>query len=111
MSILKNDQLNAVDEIGGPLLAEGVYEIVPMQECRDAGMKPLDLIWMDTDKFCGLDTQENLLEVVRKRIQNEEARKDSTSATSFSIVLCNATSWSGDGASLNHDVGECVKHR
>ena len=24
--------------------SEGVYEIVPMQECRDAGMKPLDLI-------------------------------------------------------------------
>ena len=29
---------------------EGVYEIVPMQECRDAGMKPLDLLWVDTDK-------------------------------------------------------------
>ena len=29
---------------------EGVYEIVPIQECRDAGMKPLDLIWVDTDK-------------------------------------------------------------
>ena len=24
--------------------SEGVYEIFPMQECRDAGMKPLDLI-------------------------------------------------------------------
>ena len=30
--------------------SEGVYEIVPMHECRDAGMKPSDLIWMDTDK-------------------------------------------------------------
>ena len=30
--------------------SEGVYEIVPTQECRDAGMKPLDLIWVDTDK-------------------------------------------------------------
>ena len=30
--------------------SEGVYEIVPMQECRNAGMKPLDLIWVDTDK-------------------------------------------------------------
>ena len=30
--------------------SEGVYEIVPMQECRDAGMKPLDLIWVDTGK-------------------------------------------------------------
>ena len=30
--------------------SEGVHEIVPMQECTDAGMKPLDLIWVDTDK-------------------------------------------------------------
>ena len=59
--------------------SEGVYEIVPMQECRDAGMKPLDLIWVDTDKsvdpkVCGSDTQENSIDVVCKRIQNEEAR-------------------------------------
>ena len=25
-------------------------DIVPMQECKDAGMRPLDLIWVDTDK-------------------------------------------------------------
>ena len=25
-------------------------ELVPLQECSDAGMKPLDLIWVDTDK-------------------------------------------------------------
>ena len=31
--------------------SEGVYEIVPMQECRDTGMKPLDLIWVDTDNL------------------------------------------------------------
>ena len=30
--------------------SEGVYEIVPMQEGTDAGMEPLDLIWVDTDK-------------------------------------------------------------
>ena len=30
--------------------SEGFYEIVPMQECKDAGMRPLDLIWVDTDK-------------------------------------------------------------
>ena len=30
--------------------SEGVYVIVPMQECKDAGMKPLDLIWVGTDK-------------------------------------------------------------
>ena len=30
--------------------SEGVYEIFPMQECKDRGMKLLDLIWVDTDK-------------------------------------------------------------
>ena len=30
--------------------SEGVHEIVPMQECKSAGMKPLDLIWVDTDE-------------------------------------------------------------
>ena len=30
--------------------SEGIYEIVPMQECKDAGMKPSDLIWVDSDK-------------------------------------------------------------
>ena len=30
--------------------SEGVYEIVPMQECKDARMKPYDLICVDTDK-------------------------------------------------------------
>ena len=77
-----------------------------MQECRDAGMKPLDLIWVDTDKS---HTQENSIEVVCKRIQNEEAREDSASSTSFSIVLCSATPPSGEGACLDHDVGEFVE--
>ena len=30
--------------------SEGVYEIVPMQECKDSGMKPLDLVLVDIDK-------------------------------------------------------------
>ena len=29
---------------------EGVFEIVPMQECKDAGKKQLDLIWVNADK-------------------------------------------------------------
>ena len=32
------------------MLSEGVHEIVSRQECKDAGKKPLDLIWVDTDK-------------------------------------------------------------
>ena len=92
----ENDQLNAVEEIAGPVPeipleydqilqererfwddvnggylpedlvlaarreeidwvhSEGVYEIVPMQECKDAGMRPLDLMWLDTDKSVDL---------------------------------------------------------
>ena len=88
--------------------SEGIYEIVPMQERRDAGMKPLDLIWLDT-QVCGSDTQENSIEVVCERIQNEEAWYDSTSFARFSIVLCNATSRSCEGACLHHDVGEFVE--
>ena len=30
--------------------SEGVYEIVPRQESKDAGEKLLDLIWVDTEK-------------------------------------------------------------
>ena len=107
----ENDQLNAVQEIAGPVTeipleydqilkggrfwddvnggylpedlvlaarreeiewvhSEGVYEIVPMQECRNADMKPLD----GHRQSCGSDTQENSIEVVCKRIRNEEAR-------------------------------------
>ena len=29
---------------------ESVHEIVPLQECKDTGMRLLDLIWVDTDK-------------------------------------------------------------
>ena len=30
--------------------SEGVYEIVPMQDCQDTGKKLLELIWVNTDK-------------------------------------------------------------
>ena len=30
--------------------SEGDYEIAPVQECKDAGMKLFDLMWVDTDK-------------------------------------------------------------
>ena len=33
------------------VLSVGEKEIVPMPECKDAGMRPLDLIWVDTDKY------------------------------------------------------------
>ena len=42
--------------------SEGVYGIVPMQECKDAGMKPLDLIWVVPDKS---------VDPTRKRIRSK----------------------------------------
>ena len=44
--------------------SEGVYEIVPMQECKDAGKKPLDLILGGHRRSI----------LCAKRIQDEDAR-------------------------------------
>ena len=53
--------------------SEGVYEIVPMQECKDSGMKSLDLIWVDTDESVD-PTRKKIRSRLCKRVQNEEAR-------------------------------------
>ena len=54
--------------------SEGVYEIVPKQECQDAGMETVGLDLGGHRQVCGSDTQEHSVEVVCTRIQNEEAR-------------------------------------
>ena len=59
----------------------------------------------------GSTKQENPIEVVCMRIQNEEVRGDSKNSTGFSIVLSNVTSRSCEGACLNHDVGGFVEPR
>ena len=89
--------------------SEGVYEIVPMQECRDAGMKPLDLIWVDTDKS---------VDPTRKKIRSRLCAREHKTKKQGKILralpaskLCNATSRSCEGACLNHDLGEFVKQR
>ena len=69
--------------------AEGVYEIVLMQECKDAGKKVLELIWVDTGKSCGHRSQEKTIEAVCQGIQDEEARQVSKSLSCLSVVLCN----------------------
>ena len=43
--------------------SEGVHEIVPMEECQDAGKKLLDLIWVDR-KICGPRSQDTLVETL-----------------------------------------------
>ena len=55
--------------------SEGVYDIVLMQECQDAGMKPLDLIWVDTDKSVDpahKKIRPKLCAREYKRVQDEE---------------------------------------
>ena len=52
--------------------SEGVYEIVPMQECKDADKKPLDLIWVDTDKSVD-PAHKKTRSRMCKRVQDEEA--------------------------------------
>ena len=46
--------------------SEGVYEIVPMQECRNAGMKPLYLICVDR-QVCGSESKK-----IRSRLRARE---------------------------------------
>ena len=84
---------------------EDVYEIVPMQECEDAGQKRLELLRVDTDKSVD---PERLIEIVCLRMREEEARHNSKSLIYFSVVLCNATSRSCEGVGLNHDVCELI---
>ena len=77
--------------------SEDVNEIVAMQDCKDAGKKLLELIKFDRD--CVPETQ------------GEEARHDLKNLTCFSVVLGNATTLSGEGYGLNHDVCELFEQR
>ena len=70
--------------------SEGVYEIVPMQECRDAGMKPFDPILVDTDKFVD-PTRKKIRSMLCAREYKTKKQGQIQRATSFSIVFCNAT--------------------
>ena len=90
--------------------SEGVYEIVPMQECKDAGMNPLDLISVDTDK--SVDPTRKKFD--RVCVQENTKRKSKERFNEFYPLLdcpCNATSRSCEGACFNHDVGEFVEQR
>ena len=90
--------------------SDGVSEIVPVQECKDAGMKQLDLMWVDTDKSVD-PTRKKIRSWLCSRVQEQEAWQDSKSFSGFSVVLCSAISGSCEGACLNHDVGELVEQR
>ena len=73
--------------------SEGVHEIVPLQECKDVGKKPLDLIRVDTDES---------VDPTRKKIRSRLcAREYKTKKQGRSC----------EGACLNYDVGEFVEQR
>ena len=80
--------------------SEGVYEIVPMQECIDSGC--------GTQK-CLLTPLTNSIEIARKRIQDEEARQNSASITRFSVILCSTVTQICESVGLNHDVRGMVE--
>ena len=71
---------------------EGVYEIVPMQDYEDAGMKLLELMGVDTDKSA------------REHKKKTQSKIQRTSLASQFSRSC-------EGASLNHDVGEFLEQR
>ena len=54
--------------------SEGVSEIVPIQECEDAGKKQWELIWMDTDKSVD-PVHKKIRSRLCQGIQDEEARR------------------------------------
>ena len=53
--------------------SKGVYEIVPMQECRDAGMKPWGLICLDT-RSVDPTRKKIRSRLCAREYKNEEAR-------------------------------------
>ena len=89
---------------------EGVYEIVPMQECTRCRQEIVGADLGGHRQVCGSRPQENSIKIVRQGIQDEEARQDSKSF-SFAVVLGNATTRSSESVGLNYDVCEVVEQR
>ena len=85
--------------------------LFPMQECRDAGMKSLDLIWVYTDKSVDPTRKKIRPRLCAREYKTKKQGEIQRALPVFSIVLCSATSRSGEGAYLNHDVGEVVEQR
>ena len=66
--------MNAVEEIAGYILKVSM-RLFQCKGCRDAGMKRLDLIWVDTDKY---------VDPTRKKIRSRlRAREYKTSKVRF----------------------------
>ena len=71
--------------------SEGVYEIDPMQECKDADRKSLDLILVDTDKSVDPAHKKIRSRLCAREYKTKKQGKIQRPLTRFSVVLCNAT--------------------
>ena len=90
--------------------SEEVYEIVPMQECKDAGMKLLDIIWVDTEKSVDPTRKKFRSRLCAREYKTKMQRKIQR-ALPASQLFSAMPPLEGEGASLNHDVGEFIKQR
>ena len=98
---------------------EGVYEIVPMQQCKVAGKKLLELIWVDTDKSVDRPRKKNrsrLCARENKKQKQDKIQRALLASQSFSAVppleavkalvsIMMSVSWSNAGKPLKfrHD--------
>ena len=86
--------------------SEGVYEIVPMQECKDAGTKPLDLMWVDTDKSVGPTRKKIRSRLCAREYKPKKQGKIQRAPPASQLFSAMPPLRSCEGACLNHDVGE-----
>ena len=80
--------------------SEGVRETVPTQECKDAGKKLLDLIWVDTDKSVHL-ARKKIRSLCPREYKTKKQGKIQRALPASQFVLCDATSRSCEGVCLN----------
>ena len=81
-------------------------QIVFMQKCKDAGKKSR---W--TDKSVDPTHKKIRSSLCAREYKTKKQCKIQRALPASHIVLCNATSRSGEGACLNHDAGEFVKKK
>ena len=73
--------------------------------------RPIARVQRCRQEAVGSDLGEHRQELFFQRFEDKEARHKSTIQSCCSVVPCNATSRSCEGACLNHDVGELVEQR
>ena len=91
--------------------SEGVYEIVPVQECRDAGMKPLDLIWVDTDKSVDPTHKKIRSRLCAREYKTKKQGKIQRALPASQLFCATPPLEAVKVLVSNHDVGEFVEQR